>query len=303
MMKTPLVSISCITYNHESYIRECLDGFLMQETNFPFEVLIHDDASTDKTADIIREYEAKYPDIIKPIYQTENQWSKRKGGINIRFNFNRAQGKYIAMCEGDDYWTDPLKLQKQVDFLEANEDCIYVFHKVQELKAGKFRTDELNDTNKTHFNLDDIYNKNYAHTPSIVFRATDFSKFPSFYFTAMPGDHTLQKMLLRNGGYANFMEDVMAVYRRHDGGIWSTDNGASYKVETTITRINLNKYFKKKNFSLCYPLADYVAKNGFEKVSFFNYYRLIFSQMRFSDIFNPKNKYLLFPWVYYLVKK
>lgn len=105
-MIKPLVSICCLTFNHEPYIRECLDGFLMQKTNFPFEVLIHDDASTDHTADIIREYEVQYPNIIKPIYQNENQYSK---GVRVTwtFQFPRAKGKYIAMCEGDDYWTAP----------------------------------------------------------------------------------------------------------------------------------------------------------------------------------------------------
>lgn len=124
--KVPLVSICCAAYNHEPYIRQCLDGFVMQRTTFPFEVLIHDDASTDKTADIIREYEKKYPDIIKPIYQKENQYSKG-GKISLRFNIPRAKGKYIAFCEGDDYWIDPLKLQKQVDFLEANPDYVFSY--------------------------------------------------------------------------------------------------------------------------------------------------------------------------------
>lgn len=119
MQENVMVSICCIVYNHESYIRQCLDGFIMQKTNFVYEIVIHDDASTDKTAEIIREYEAKYPNIIKPIYQKENQYSK---GIQISATYNlpRAKGKYIALCEGDDYWTDPLKLQKQVDFLEIN---------------------------------------------------------------------------------------------------------------------------------------------------------------------------------------
>ena len=99
--KTPLVSVCTLAYNHEPYIRECLDGILMQKTNFAFELLIHDDASTDGTADIIREYETKYPDIIKPIYQTENQYRKRIR-INSTYNFPRAKGKYIALCEGDD---------------------------------------------------------------------------------------------------------------------------------------------------------------------------------------------------------
>lgn len=120
-MDEPAVSISCITYNHEPYIRDCLEGFLMQKTNFPFEILIHDDASTDKTADIIREYEAKYPDVIKPIYQTENQYSKGVK-VSLVYNYPRAKGKYIALCEGDDFWTDPDKLQIQYDFMEANPD-------------------------------------------------------------------------------------------------------------------------------------------------------------------------------------
>src|SRR6056297_583375 len=104
----PIVSISCITYNHEPYIEDALEGFLLQETDFPFEILIHDDASTDHTADIIREYESTFPTLIKPIYQSENQYSQgnRPGIINIK----RAKGEYIALCEGDDYWTDPFKL-------------------------------------------------------------------------------------------------------------------------------------------------------------------------------------------------
>ena len=118
----PLVSICCITFNHEKYIDQTLEGFLMQKTNFSFEILIHDDASTDATADIIREYEAKYPNIIKPIYQTENQFSKGIRSMYGVFNFPRATGKYIAMCEGDDYWIDENKLQSQADFLEQNED-------------------------------------------------------------------------------------------------------------------------------------------------------------------------------------
>jgi glycosyltransferase involved in cell wall biosynthesis len=120
-MKEVVVSICCLAFNHEKYIRQCLEGFIMQKTNFIFEVLIHDDSSTDKTAEIIREYEVKYPEIIKPIYQTENQYSKGIA-VSSTYNWSRAKGKYIAMCEGDDYWTDPLKLQKQVDFLEKNKE-------------------------------------------------------------------------------------------------------------------------------------------------------------------------------------
>lgn len=131
-----MVSVCCLVYNHEPFLRECFDGFVMQKTNFPIEILVHDDASTDHSADIIREYTAKYPHLFKPIYQTENQYSK---GVSItaKYQFSRAKGKYIAMCEGDDYWTDPLKLQKQVDFMEVHNDYVLCFHNARNLYVEK----------------------------------------------------------------------------------------------------------------------------------------------------------------------
>ena len=130
---SPLVVINCITYNHEPYIRDTLEGFVRQKTKFAFVAIVHDDASTDDTALIIREYAKKYPDIIKPIYEEENQYSKRDGSLTRIMNEAcRATGaKYVAICEGDDYWIDPLKLQKQVDFLEANPKYGMCYTKVQ----------------------------------------------------------------------------------------------------------------------------------------------------------------------------
>lgn len=130
----PLVSVQCITYNHENYIAQALDGFLMQKTNFPFEVIVHDDASSDRTADIVREYERKYPKIIKAIYQTENQYSKRDGSIRRIMN-EACKGKYLAFCEGDDYWIDENKLQMQVDFLEKNPEYSAYFSNVEGIDA------------------------------------------------------------------------------------------------------------------------------------------------------------------------
>lgn len=122
-----MVSIHCLAYNHEKYIRKTLEGFVSQKTNFCYEILVHDDASTDGTQDIIREYEQKYPDIVKPIYQKENQYSK---GVKIlrAYNFPRVKGKYLAFCEGDDYWCDEHKLQKQVDILEKHPECSLCTH-------------------------------------------------------------------------------------------------------------------------------------------------------------------------------
>ena len=143
MSADPLVSIRCMVYNHEPFLRQCLDGFVMQQTTFPFEAIVHDDASTDGSAAIIREYAEKYPDIIKPIYETENLYSKHDGSvIRIMDAAMHPASKYIALCEGDDYWTDPHKLQLQVDFLESHPDYSFSVHdvKVWEEDNQRFRT-------------------------------------------------------------------------------------------------------------------------------------------------------------------
>lgn len=124
-----MVSVICLTYNHEKFIRNTLEGFIMQKTDFPFEVFVHDDASTDNTAAIIREYAEKYPNIIKPIYQKENQYSKHKGIVK-NYIYPLMKGKYIAWCEGDDFWADSNKLQMQVEILSENRDCIACFSRV-----------------------------------------------------------------------------------------------------------------------------------------------------------------------------
>lgn len=118
----PVVSVICLAYNHERYIRKALEGFVAQETDFPFEVLVHDDASTDSTRSIIEEFAQEYPDIIVPVYQNENQYSK---GVDPGWDvlFPKTRGKYIAFCDGDDYWCDPLKLQLQLEQLEKHPDC------------------------------------------------------------------------------------------------------------------------------------------------------------------------------------
>lgn len=162
-----LVSISCITYNHAPYIRQCLDGFMMQKTNFAFEVLIHDDASTDGTTEIIKEYEAKYPDVIKPLYEEENQWVKGRRGSAV-FNYPRAKGKYIALCEGDDYWTDPFKLQKQVDFLEANPEYGMCYTKVRTYIQASNTYGKI--FGGPHTDFENILNANPIPTLTVVAR-------------------------------------------------------------------------------------------------------------------------------------
>lgn len=242
-----LVSISCITYNHSAYIREAIDGFLMQKTNFKFEVLIHDDASTDGTSDIIREYEKKYPDIIKPIYQTENQYSKGDGTVG-RIQRNRAKGKYYALCEGDDYWTDPCKLQKQVDFLEANPEYVFTFHDcetleqntgIKHLRVGNRKIDEVVD-------LESVIVQNNIPTASIIYRnIIDWTSIPKMFSTMRKGDYVLV-VLLAEKGLGKYLPGAMSVYRIHEGGVWSGANQEYRNDEDVKFYIYLNEYFSDR---------------------------------------------------------
>jgi len=218
---SPLVSICCLCYNHEPYIRDCLDGFMMQKANFTFEVLIHDDASTDKSAEIIREYELIYPDVIKPIYQTENQYSKGIG-VSKTHQFPRAQGKYIAMCEGDDYWTDPYKLQKQVDFLEANEDYSMSFSNasVYNETEKKIMFNQPGVTENRTYTINDFLISNPCPTASVLFKKEYISSLPEWFSKSPFGDYTLYLIILsRSGKNAFYFNETMCVYRIHSGGV------------------------------------------------------------------------------------
>ena len=213
----PLVSISCITYNHEKYIRDAIEGFLMQKTTFPIEILIHDDASTDNTATIVREYEVKYPQLIKPIYQTENQYSKKDGTIG-RIQRGRARGKYYATCEGDDYWTDSLKLQKQVEFLEENTDCSLCFHASKSIRNNDpndymlHRPKEIPKDNKFEMKDAILGGGGFMATNSMCFLRNCISDLPEWLQKAPVGDAPLMLLLASKGGIG-YIDDVMSVYR------------------------------------------------------------------------------------------
>lgn len=218
-----LVSVICTAYNHAKYIRQCLDGFVMQKTNFKFEVLINDDASTDGTADIIREYEQKYPEIIKPVYQKDNQFSKNVP-IGKTFLYPNVLGKYLSECEGDDYWTDPYKLQKQVDFMEKNSDYSICFHPVKVIWEDKSRPDSIFPSpqkrfNKTTLSLSDLLKHNFIQTNSVMYRWCLKDKLDLIPEGILPMDWYIHLLHAREGKIG-FLPDVMAVYRKNSGGIW-----------------------------------------------------------------------------------
>jgi len=239
-MRKPLVSICCLVYNHEKYIRECLEGFVIQNTDFNIEFLIHDDASTDGTANIIREYEKKYPELIKPIYQTENQYSK---GVRPTFAFNipRAQGKYIAMCEGDDYWTDPLKLQKQVDFLEANPDYIMCFTNVNDVDEKS----NIIKKKKLYYKKDIFEHIDMPFLAPTLTRVMRNEYLNELKWPSVKGIDNFLLTYHSKFGKTKFMDIVTAHYRRHNGGVFSSlteEEKILHKMETRLFCLSIAEY-------------------------------------------------------------
>ena len=228
-MEELMVTIRCITYNHEPFIRQCLEGFVMQKTNFRFEAIVHDDASTDGTAAIILEYAEKYPDIIKPIIETENQYSKHDGSL-ARIMNEHTHGKYVALCEGDDYWTDPYKLQKQVDFLESHPEYSLCFHNAMhhfqdwDIEDSVFIKDLKSDRDYTGT---EILTKWIIPTASVIFRREVM--FSDFYHkitsdTRIVFGDTPLFLTANHFGKLYCLNEVMSIYRAHKGGVGTIFN-------------------------------------------------------------------------------
>lgn len=226
MTEEPLVSVCCIAYNHERYIAEAVEGFLAQRIAFPFEIIIHDDCSTDRTADIIRSYQQRHPRLIKTCFQTENQYSKGRRIFSIIFA--RAAGKYLALCEGDDYWTDPDKLARQVALMEANPDYSFCFHPVNRLDqaTGETVARIKPPVVKETYTADDLFEHgNFIPTCSTLFRAGLVRDYPDWYYQATYGDFAFFVHAARLGP-VGFVDEPMAVHRLHGAGAWG---GRSYR--------------------------------------------------------------------------
>lgn len=219
MDKKVMVSVFCVTYNHEKYIRAALEGIVMQKTNFRFEVLVHDDASKDRTAEIVREFEEKYPDIIKPIYQSENQYSK---GIKIppHILLPRAKGKYLAWCEGDDRWTDPHKLQKQFDYMESHPECALCLHRAVKhwcVPGGEDSVGPEQDNDRDYSVAEIMGRELFFATASFFLRADQYRAMPELFITKTCGDIPIQ-IYASICGKVHCFQDIMAVYNYRTEG-------------------------------------------------------------------------------------
>jgi len=260
----PLVSISTISFNHVKYIEQALDSFLSQETIFPFEILIHDDASTDGTSDIIRKYSKKYPRIIKPLIQTENQWSKGIRNISGIFNFPRAKGKYIALCEADDYWCDNKKLQKCCDFLEKNPDFSATTHQTKMVDAEEkliaycSKLKEDSDILTLNSYLD------FPHTSSYIFRnplLTDKKEVCEKYRLVSGWDKSYVLFFIGTGK-VKYFSDTMSCYRFviSGGSSWSASMGKVNQTEMIIDA-ELAQLKQIKEYKLKINMAPHYYRN------------------------------------------
>ena len=280
-------TVVCFAYNHEKYIRQTLEGFVNQKTSFAYEVVIHDDASTDSTADIIREYEEKYPHIIKPIYQTVNQYSLKVN--TYQFILPLMKGDYVAMCEGDDYWVDEDKLQKQVDALDANPDCSVCLHKVKTISDdGKAKTytyppfEAESGIIPSEKFIPSVITAYIYQTSCFMFRGDLFreyvSDYPEFRRVAGVGD-VPYLLYFGNLGNVYYIDEAMSRYRISSAGSWTErnrDKGAAH-----IKRMNLmieayDKYTDGKYHDSCLERLRY------------NEMHACFLEKRFKDVLNKK---------------
>lgn len=218
MENIPKVSILCITYNQDKFIRQALENFVAQKTDFAFEILVHDDASTDKTVEIIKEFENKYPKIIRPVFQKENQFSKGLFGVPVKTLLEMARGECVALCEGDDYWTDHSKLQKQADFMDKNLSYSMCFHPAKVMFEKNPEKDYVYPDFKSNknFTFEELLKLNFIQTSSVIYRK---QKYYRLLTKILPYDWYLH-LFHANFGEIGFIDEIMSVYRRHPGGIW-----------------------------------------------------------------------------------
>lgn len=281
-----LVSINCITYNHEKYIAEAIEGFLMQKTTFDYEILIGEDCSTDGTREIVEKYVKDNPEKIKLITSEENVGAS-KNSLRLLEN---SSGKYIALCEGDDYWTNPFKLQKQVDYMEEHPECSLCFHAARIVReSGK----ELNNvfrpyTQNTISATEHIIGGGgeFCPTASLIFPRSLLQNIPDFLLRAHVGDYPLQ-MWLSSIGYAYYMDEFMSVYRRGALGSWTMSQNSGHNVVEKIIKL------KKADINLLNEFneySNYKYQNQVEKTIMKIEFEILLTQNRIREIKRSKYK-------------
>lgn len=304
----PIVDINIAVYNHAPYLRQTLDGVIEQKTNFPFRLLIGDDCSTDGSIDILKEYEKKYPDKIKVIYQPKNLGfhSTERNGIIL---FKNSTAKYIALLDGDDYWTNPFKLQKQVDFLEANPRIFGCFHDVMVVdETSQVIKENYYHPHKEIFNQADcIANGGAYSTGALMFRSLVLKNMPEWFLKA-PSDYTIDLLITEFGDIAHLGEN-MGAYRIHKGGIWQ-GNSEQKNFEEVIKRYQVcltypkfrkeyGSYFYKTIGEMASSVAlHYQKEKKYLKKIKYTWYYIYYGRPKDIPSFHFLIGILLFPSLY-----
>lgn len=245
-VQDPLVAIKCLAYNHENTIRQTLEGFVKQKTDYPFIAVVHDDASTDETANIIREYAEKYPDIIKPIFEKKNVYKNSpRGTIGKIVDKVIKKCKYVALCEGDDYWISPYKLQKQVEFLEKHPEYSMCCSDAV-IVTDNGEIDWSISQNDLDLTVDDLIKRGglFIQTASIIYRKNVKDDYPECCLNCHVGDYPLQIMCGLKGK-VRYFSDKMVAYRFAMGNSWTAQKqkkcGYEKKIDSWISEMNMLK--------------------------------------------------------------
>jgi hypothetical protein len=244
----PYVSVLITTFNHQEYIGRCIDSILEQRCPFPIEILVLDDASSDNTQEIILSYAARFPEMIRPTFQPENLYLQHKKGLPILIE--NARGAYIAYCDGDDYWTDPEKLVKQVTFLEANPSFVLTFHNTINVdQSGLVITEPYapND-GKYEFSMEELIVRpsNMLFLGTLLFRNLPIA-FPPEYNLMPNGDNFIPMLLAAFGGAKYQPEIGPLAYRQHDAGAYSAKTNDERTRMHIQTYLQIASYYIRKN--------------------------------------------------------
>jgi len=287
VVPNPLVTVRTSTYQHAPFIKKCIEGVLMQKTDFPIEFIIGEDYSKDGTREIVFEYAKKYPDIIRVFTADYNVGSKANGRRCIK----AARGKYMALCEGDDYWTDPLKLQKQVAFIQKNNNCSLVFHPARCIYNNEIiRIHGPNIKKKySYFSVNDIIKEpdTLIPTNSMLFRTKYYNSYPKWTTNCPVGDLPLT-LILAHYGQVGFINENMSNYRVMTEGSWSNTMLESRK-KRKIHDQKIKKMWKEFDV-----WSNFSYSKLIRKVLLLTYYRILKRELKIrgSNFFNTiKNNY------------
>jgi len=323
-MDKPLVSICCLAFNHEKYIAEALDSFLMQKTTFAFEIIINDDVSTDKTVSIIKQYVRKYPHIIKPIYQQENQFSKNINPL-VTFIIPASRGEYLAICDGDDHWIDDEKLQIQISKMKEHPNCYMSFHPVYEKQDQNIKLEKILNRYSTKdkiFTFSEVIlgRGGFSPTSSIILKRKTVENLPKWVQTTeILSDYFLQMYSSLHGG-ALYIDNIMSIYRVGVANSWCDSYKKNSIEQKNILLSNnkaLNLFNEDLNKKFQLEIDEVISTNNFsfikrrvtdisQREEIFNIYRNRFSlkqKLLWYLVYKNKNIHNVFAFIKQLQKR